>query len=96
MPKTKVRAEGLVKIPAAIATKYCLREGDVLDVRDLNGGIVLIPEKVKRNKKLPKQLNERLWDRMEEEASEAIAKGEVSGPFHQVQDLIAHLRKQRP
>jgi hypothetical protein len=47
-----------------------------------------------QNKKLRKKLNEWIWDKMEEEASEAIARGEVSEPFQQVEDLIAHLRKQ--
>lgn len=94
MPKTKVRVGVQVEIPAGIAHKYRLEEGDPLEVYDFGGGIVFIPVKAKRNKKLRQQLNERLWDRMEEEASEAIAKGELSGPFSTVHDLVAHLRKQ--
>ncbi len=93
MSKIRVRAGGQVKIPAKIAVKYKLHEGDVLHVRDAGGGIMFIPEKVKRDKKLRKELNEKLWDQMEQEAEDAIARGEVSGPFDNVEDLIAHLRK---
>jgi len=96
MPKIKVRPDGQMKIPSAIAEKYHLKEGDTLDVQDLGSGIIFIPEKLKRNRKLRKELNERIWDRMEEEADGAIAKGELSGPFDNAKDLIAHLRKQKP
>ena len=92
MPKTKVRAGGEVKIPAPIATKYHLKEGDVLDVLDVGGGIIFVPEKVKQNPKLRKDLNEHLWDHMEEEASEAIARGEVIGPFDDLDEAIKALK----
>lgn len=94
MPKTKVHVGVQVEIPFNIASKYKLQQGDSLEVHDIGGGIVFVPLKAKRNKKLHQQLNERLWDRMEEEASEAIAKGELSKPFSTVDDLMAHLRKQ--
>ena len=44
-------------------------------------------------RQLLKEFNDLIWDSMEEEADEAIAKGELSGPFHTAEDLIAHLRK---
>jgi hypothetical protein len=34
------------------------------------------------------------WQEREQEADEAIAKGELSGPFESVDDLIQHLRNQ--
>jgi len=92
MPKTKVRAEGLVKIPDALATKYCLRDGDILDVRDLDGSILFIPEKVRRNRKLLKALNDRLWDLMEQEAEEDINAGRVAGPFETLGKLLRDLK----
>jgi bifunctional DNA-binding transcriptional regulator/antitoxin component of YhaV-PrlF toxin-antitoxin module len=92
MPKTMVRAGGQVKIPAIIISKYRLKKGDILDVRDVNGFIVFIPERVKRNKKLRNELNKRLWDRMEEEASEAIAKREVIGPFDDLDEALKALK----
>jgi len=92
MPKTKVRPDLQVKIPAAIAEKYNLKEGDTLNVRDLGGGIVFIPGKF-GNKKLLKELNEFLQDKIEDylelqdpelkkqikESYEAYLRGEVRG-----------------
>ena len=93
MPKIKVRPNGQVKIPTKIAEKYHLKEGDTLDVRDLGGGIIFIPEKMK--KKLIKELNDRLWDKMEEEADEAISKGEVIGPLDDIDEALNALKTSR-
>lgn len=95
MPKVKIRGNRQVIIPEGMFRRLDLKEGDVLEVFALDSGLVFIPEKMLRSKKLRKGLNERLWDRREEEASEAIAKGDVSGPFHSANELIAHLRKQK-
>jgi bifunctional DNA-binding transcriptional regulator/antitoxin component of YhaV-PrlF toxin-antitoxin module len=95
VPKARVRAGREVKIPASIATKYHLKDGDVLDVLDVGGSIIFVPEKVKQNPKLRKDLNERLWDHMEEEASEAIARGEVIGPFDDLDEALKALKTSR-
>ena len=95
MQKIKVHAGGQVTIPAAIVSKYRLEEGDILDVRDVNGGIFFIPERVKMKKKLREELNKRLWDHMEEEASEAIARGEVIGPFDNLNEALKSLKTAR-
>jgi AbrB family looped-hinge helix DNA binding protein len=93
MPKIKVRPDGQVKIPAAIAEKYRLKEGDALDVQDLGGGIIFIPEKLKRNRKLRKELNERVWDKMEQEAEDDIKAGRVAGPFETAEELLSEVLK---
>lgn len=65
MPQVKVRSDRQVKIPANIFTKYRLQEGDTLDVRDTENGIVFIP----KNGTPPKakdrffELIERTWAR---------------------------------
>lgn len=92
MSKIKVRAGGQIKIPAKIAVKYKLHEGDILKVRDAGGGILFIPEKVKRDKQQRKKLNERLWDQMEQEAEDAIARGEVIGPFDNLEEALKALK----
>lgn len=92
MSKIKVRAGGQIKIPAKIAVKYRLHEGDVLHVRDAGGGIMFIPEKVKRDKKLRKELNEKLWDQMEQEAEDDIKAGRVAGPFETLDELLRDLK----
>ena len=94
MPKTKIERNGQLKLPVALLEKYHLHEGDTLHIRDIGGVLLFIPRQVMQDKKLRKKLNEWIWDKMEEEASEAIARGEVSEPFQRVEDLISHLRKQ--
>ena len=93
MSKIKVRADGQVKIPKTMASKYRLHEGDTLIVRDAGGGILFIPEKVKRDRKLRKELNERLWDQMLQEAEDDIKAGRVAGPFATVEELLQELKK---
>lgn len=44
MPQVKVQSNRQVKIPSRIFLKYHLREGDTIDVRDTENGIVLIPK----------------------------------------------------
>ncbi len=95
MPKIKVRSGGQVKLPAAIISKYRLKDGDFLDVRDVDGGIFFIPETVKLNKKRRNAINERLWDHMEEEASEAISRGEVIGPLDNLEEALKALKTAR-
>jgi bifunctional DNA-binding transcriptional regulator/antitoxin component of YhaV-PrlF toxin-antitoxin module len=95
VPKIKVRSGGQVKLPAAILSKYRLEDGDLLDVRDVDGGIFFIPERVKLDKKRRNAITERLWDRMEEEASEAIARGEVIGPFDNLEEALKALKTAR-
>jgi AbrB family looped-hinge helix DNA binding protein len=92
MSKIKVRAGGQIKIPAKIAVKYKLHEGDTLKVRDAGGGILFIPEKVARDKQQRKKLNERLWDQMEQEAEDDIKAGRVAGPFETLEDLLRDLK----
>lgn len=92
MPKIKFHPDGRVKIPSSLAKKYHLKEGDTLNVRDLGGGIIFIPEKIIQDKKLRKKLNDRIWDQMEEEAEEDIKSGRVSGPFETAKDLLRDLK----
>ena len=54
----------------------------------MGGGILFIPEKIKRNK----ELNDRIWDQMEEEADEDIKSGRVSGLFETAKDLLKDLK----
>lgn len=95
MPKIKARAGGQVKLPAAIISKYRLEDGDFLDIRDVDGGIFFIPERVKLNKKRRNAINKRLWDHIEEEASAAIARGEVIGPFDNLEQALKALKTTR-
>jgi len=44
---------------------------------------------MKKNKKLRNELNERIWDKMEQEAGEDIKAGRVSEPFETAEELLA-------
>jgi hypothetical protein len=44
------------------------------------------------NKKRRNAINERLWDHKEEEASKAIARGEVIGPFDNLEEALKALK----
>jgi bifunctional DNA-binding transcriptional regulator/antitoxin component of YhaV-PrlF toxin-antitoxin module len=65
MPQVKVQSDRQVRIPAHIFTKYRLRQGDILEVRDAGNGIVFIPKNGQQ--KLTKEhffeLIERTWAR---------------------------------
>lgn len=65
MPQVKVRSDGQVKIPPSIFSKYRLREGDTLDVRDTGHGIFFIPKtsKQKNSKERLFELIEKTWAR---------------------------------
>lgn len=82
-----------MKIPASIVTKYRIEEGEILNVFDMGGGIIFVPERVKQNKKLRKEFNERLWDQMEQEAENDIRADRVAGPFETVEELLRDLEK---
>jgi bifunctional DNA-binding transcriptional regulator/antitoxin component of YhaV-PrlF toxin-antitoxin module len=65
MPQVKVQSDRQVRIPAHIFTKYRLRQGDVLEVRDAGNGIVFIPKNGRQ--KLTKEhffaIVEKIWAR---------------------------------
>jgi AbrB family looped-hinge helix DNA binding protein len=61
MPQVKVQSHGQVKIPSPIFSKYHLREGDTLDVRDTGDGIFFIPKTLKR-----KNSKDRLFELIED------------------------------
>lgn len=60
----------------------------IVRAKSPRGAIILKPE---RRKKV-KPWTEEEWRQKESEADEAIAKGDVSGPFHSGEELIKHLR----
>ena len=95
MLEIKIHAGGQVQLPGALTKKYALQEGDTLSISELEDGFVVVPKKVLREKKLRQQMNERLWDLREEEAEEAFARGEVVGPFEDVEEALKSLKTAR-
>jgi len=74
MPQVKVRSDRRVKIPANIFTKYRLQEGDTLEVRDTENGIVFIPKNGAPQKAKDRffELIERTWARNRNIDSKAL------------------------
>ena len=90
---SKVGPKHQVTIPKDVFQNLRLEVGDYLDVQVRGNTITMVPAKL-----IPKEdswFYTSEWQAKEREADKAIAKGEVSGPFTSVKDLVAHL-EQRP
>ncbi len=90
MPLTKVGKRHQVTIPKEIFERLKLKEGDHLEVVDKDNTIVFIPSKV-----IPKDQEwfyTKEWQDKEREADEDIAKGNISGPFDNAEDLLKSLK----
>ena len=80
-------------IPKEVFETLNLEVGDFLEVGVTEEGLLLIPKKLISKDQAWFWTKE--WQQKEKEADEAIAKGEVSGPFRNGHELIRHLRKNR-
>jgi antitoxin MazE len=81
-----------ITIPQEVFEQLGLQPGDFLGVQVRDEVLHLIPQKL-----VPRDQAwfwSKKWQEREQEADEAIAKGELSGPFESVDDLIQHLRSQ--
>lgn len=91
MAISRVGPKHQITIPQEAFDQLGLKPGDFLDVQVHGDALVLVPQKM-----IP--LDQawfwtREWQEREREADEAIAAGEVSGPFDSVDDLLAHLKQ---
>ena len=80
-----------ITIPREAFERLRLEVGDFLEVDVTEEGLLLIPKKL-----IPKDqvwFWTKEWQEKEKEADEAIAKGEISGPFDSAKGLTRHLRK---
>jgi antitoxin MazE len=93
MQITRISAKHQITIPKEAFEKLHLEVGDFLEVDVTEEGLLLIPRKL-----IPKDqvwFWTKEWQEKEKEADEAIARGEISGPFKNAKDLTRHLRKSR-
>lgn len=81
-----------ITIPREAFEELGLQPGDLLEVQVASDGLRLIPQKLIPRDQAWFWTEE--WQEAEREASEAIARGEVSGPFETVDELVRHLRGQ--
>ena len=91
MGLTRIGPKHQVTIPKAVFERLKLDVGDYLDVQVKGATITMAPKKL-----IPKDqawFYTSGWQKKEGEADEAIARGDVSGPFTSADELIKHLRK---
>lgn len=93
MSLTKIGPKHQVTIPMDVFEQLKLAVGEYLDVRLRGSAITLVPQRL-----IPKDeawFHAPAWQAKERAADEAIARGEVSGPFASAEAAIRHLRKRR-
>jgi len=91
MPAVKIGPKHQITIPKEVFDSLDLEVGDFLETQIKGNAIVLIPKKL-----VPKDQEwfwTKEWQEMEKEADEAIAKGEIVGPFSKASDAIKALKK---
>lgn len=93
MQITKVSPKHQITIPREAFKRLNLEVGDYLEVDVTEEGLLLIPKKLVSKDQTWFWTKE--WQKKEKEADEAIARGEVSGPFENTKELVRHLRKRR-
>jgi antitoxin MazE len=89
---TRIGPKHQITIPQEVFDQLGLQPGDFLEVQVQGEALRLIPQKL-----IPRDqvwFWSKEWQEREQEANEAIARGELSGPFESVDDLIQHLRNQ--
>jgi AbrB family looped-hinge helix DNA binding protein len=93
MQITKISPKRQITIPKGVSETLHLEIGDFLEVGVTEEGLLLIPKKLISKDQTWFWAKE--WQQKEKEADEAIAEGEVLGPFRSGHELIRHLRKNR-
>ena len=87
----KVGLRNQVTIPGALAKKFNIRQGSILEVREEAGALVFSPQIVIAQEDAWFWSPE--WQKMEREADEDMAAGRISGPYTSATELIEHLNK---
>jgi len=92
MPLVKIGSKHQVTIPKEIFNKLSLKPGDYVEVQLRNGRIVLTPKEI-MDKEDDSWFWSKEWQEKERKADEAIAKGEVIGPFKTAKEALKALRR---
>jgi len=87
----KLRERGQLVIPQAVRKEAHCETGDLLEAIVKDDTIILRPVKT-----IPRDQAwfwSEKWQKKEKEADQAIAKGEVAGPFDNAKDALKALKK---
>ena len=90
MASTRIGPKHQITIPREAFERLGLQPGDFLEVQVHGDTLYLVPQKLIPRDQAWFWTQE--WQEREREADEAIASGELSGPFESADDLIRHLR----
>ncbi len=93
MASVRLGEGGKLKLPPAAIRKLRLKKGEQLGVHVVGEVVMLVP--AGRIPKGQRYFWTAEWQRREQEADEAIARGELLGPFEHVDDAIRALRTAR-
>jgi AbrB family looped-hinge helix DNA binding protein len=89
MGVVKVTRNFQVSIPKDIRDQLGIEEGDLVEVSEQDGRIVMVPKRLIDADQAWFWTKE--WQEKEREADEEIRKGLMEGPFDTVDDLMKHL-----
>jgi AbrB family looped-hinge helix DNA binding protein len=89
MATTKITRNFQVSIPKKIRDQLRLEEGDLLEVEERDGEIVMVPKRLIDADQA--WFWSREWQDGEREADGDIEAGRVSGPFKTVEEMKKHL-----
>jgi len=89
MALVRVTRNFQVSIPKEIRQALRLEEGDLIEVEERDGQIVMVPKKLIDADQAWFWSAE--WQRGERQAEEDIRRGRVSGPFKSARELKKHL-----
>ncbi len=90
---TRIGPKHQITIPKDIFETLNLEVGDFLEARIKDDTVVLAPKKL-----IPKDQAwywTEEWQKREREADEAIARGDMIGPFSNIKDALKALKKRR-
>jgi AbrB family looped-hinge helix DNA binding protein len=91
MSAVKIGPKHQITIPKDVFNSLHLKVGDFIETQIKDNAIILIPHKL-----VPKDHEwfwTKEWQEREKEADEAIAKGNISGPFSKATDALNALKK---
>ncbi len=88
MATTKITRNFQVSIPKAIRERLRLEEGDLLEVEERDGRIVMAPQRLVDADQA--WFWSREWQEGERQAEEDVRAGRLSGPFKSVEEIKKH------